>query len=124
MNEPAKHRELTRAERAVIRKLVKDLCANYDNEYGCLLLDGDCYMFYGVAYTNTGMCKYFRNAVLPTAPALETILTSETSIETRSCGICGESFPVDGKKTYCSDTCAGKAHRRRNRENMRKKRGG
>ena len=37
-------RELTRAERAAIRKLVKCWCANYDREYGCLILDGPCYM--------------------------------------------------------------------------------
>jgi len=36
MIETTKYRELTRAERAAIRKLVKDLCANYDHEYGCL----------------------------------------------------------------------------------------
>ena len=30
-------RELTREERASIRKLVLSLCANYDREYGCLL---------------------------------------------------------------------------------------
>ena len=124
MEQSTKHRELTRGERAAIRKLVEGLCANYDHEYGCLLLDGDCYMFYGVAYTNTGMCKYFRNAVLPTEPALEAVLTSVTAVEARSCRICGEVFPADGKKIYCSDACAGEAHRRRNRENMRKKRGG
>jgi hypothetical protein len=124
MEKETKHRELTRTERVAIRKLVKDLCANYDNEYGCLLLNGDCYMFYGVAFTNTGMCKYFRNAVLPTNPALEAILTSVATIETRPCGICGIEFPADGKKLYCSDACAGEAHRRRNRDNMRKKRGG
>jgi len=38
-------RELTRHERAVIRKLVVGMCANYDSEYGCLPLDyGGCYM--------------------------------------------------------------------------------
>ena len=117
MTESTKHRELTRAECAEIRKLVKGLCANYDNEYGCLLLDGDCYMFYGVAYTNTGMCKYFRNAVLPTNPVLEAVLTSVKVVETRPCGICCKAFPADGKKLYCSDACAGEAHRRRNRDN-------
>lgn len=30
-------RELTRKEKAAIRKLVVTLCANYDREYGCLL---------------------------------------------------------------------------------------
>ena len=36
-------RELTREERAAIRKLVTRLCANYDREYGCLPLGGPCY---------------------------------------------------------------------------------
>ena len=117
-------RELTRAERAVIRKLVNDLCDNYDRDYGCLLLDDNCYMFYGVAYTNTGLCKYFRDSVLPTDALLEAVLTGGGTVETRPCGICGGAFPVNGKKAYCSDACAGKAHRKRNRENMRKKRGG
>ena len=121
---PKVHRELTRAERAAIRKLVKDLCANYDHEYGCLLLEDNCYMFYGVAFTNTGMCKYFRNAVLPTDPALENILTGDGSVETRPCAVCGEDFPAYRKQAYCSDACAGKAQRKQQREHMRKKRVG
>jgi hypothetical protein len=121
---PRVHRELTRVERAAIRKLVKGSCANYDHEYGCLLLDDNCYMFYGVAYTNTGMCKYFRNAVLPTDPAIEAILTDGGAVETRFCGICGEAFPADGKQAYCSDVCADEAHRRQKRDFIRKKRGG
>lgn len=37
-------RELTREEKAAIRRLVISLCANYDREQGCLPLDCDCYM--------------------------------------------------------------------------------
>ena len=37
-------RELTREEKAKIRKLVKKWCANYDKECGCLPLDCECYM--------------------------------------------------------------------------------
>lgn len=37
-------RELTRAERTAIRKLVIAMCANYDKAYGCLPLDCECYM--------------------------------------------------------------------------------
>ena len=37
-------RELTRQERAAIRKLVTGMCANYDSEYGCLPLDCECYI--------------------------------------------------------------------------------
>ena len=119
---PKEHRELTHSERAAIRKLVKGLCANYDHEYGCLLLGDNCYMFYGVAYTNTGMCKYFRNAVLPTEPALEAVLTGGAAVEMRPCAICGGTFPADGKKAYCSDACEKNALRIQKRDYMRKKR--
>ena len=117
-------RELTRAERAAIRKLVKESCANYDRDFGCMPLEDDCYMFYGVAYTNTGMCRYFRNSILPTDPALEAILTGGGAVETRTCGICGEAFPIDGKKAYCSDTCASAALRKQKRDYIRKRRQG
>jgi len=117
-----KYRELTGSERAAIRRLVKNTCANYDHEYGCLLLEDNCYMFYGVAYTNTGMCKYFRNSVLPADPALEAILTGQTAVETRPCPICGAEFPADGKKAYCSDACEKSALRGQKRDYMRKKR--
>lgn len=56
-------RELTREEKAAIRKLVGKWCANYDREYGCLPLDCECYMF-GKCWTGS-YCRYFREAVLP-----------------------------------------------------------
>ena len=37
-------RELTREEKAAIRRLVISMCANYDRECGCLPLDCECYM--------------------------------------------------------------------------------
>ena len=115
------YRELTRAERSAIHKLVKDLCANYDSKYGCLLLDGNCYMF--GKYWTGAYCKYFREAVLPTDLVLEAMLTG-SGTETRRCAICGEAFPASGRQAYCSDVCAGKAQRRQQREHMRKKRDG
>ena len=40
-------RELTRSERAAIRRLVTGLCANYDErEKLCLPLDCPCYMLH------------------------------------------------------------------------------
>jgi len=80
-------------------------------------------MFYGVAYTNTGMCKYFRNAVLPTDPAMEAMLTGDAPIDIRPCSVCGAEFPAHRKQAYCSDSCANKAQRKQQREHMRKKRG-
>ena len=59
-------RELTRKEKAAIRRLVVTLCANYDKEYGCLPLDCECYML-GKCWTGA-YCRYFREAVLPNDP--------------------------------------------------------
>ena len=56
-------RELTREEKAAIRRLVISMCANYDRECGCLPLDCECYML-GKCWTGA-YCRYFREAVLP-----------------------------------------------------------
>lgn len=60
-------RELTRTEKAAIRRLVSKWCANYDRDCGCLPLDCECYMF-GKCWTGA-YCRYFREAVLPLDPA-------------------------------------------------------
>ena len=95
-------RELTTGERRSIRKLVTGSCANYDSEYGCLPLDCECPMF-GICYTNSAMCRYFREAVLPNDPELEAALQS---LPTKRCQRCGKPFPVNGRRVYFSDTCA------------------
>ena len=110
-------RELTRNERAAIRKLVTDMCANYDPEYGCLLLDCPCYML-NMWWTGA-YCKYFQNAVLPLDPKLEATLTGRVAPEMDTCAICGKSFVRDGKRAYCSPACADAARRKRQREYMR-----
>ena len=115
-------RELTRAERTAIKKLVVSMCANYDHEYGCLPLDYACYM---LAKVWTGSyCKYFRDAVLPLNPILHAALTDAAAVETRPCALCGAAFPADGSKLYCSAACVEKAQRKQQREHMRKKRAG
>lgn len=68
-------RELTRTEKAAIRRLVSKWCANYDRDCGCLPLDCECYMF-GKCWTGA-YCRYFREAVLPLDPALEAALLAE-----------------------------------------------
>jgi predicted nucleic acid-binding Zn ribbon protein len=115
-------RELTREERAKIRALVTKLCANYDREYGCLPLDCPCYML-GKCWTGA-YCRYFREAVFPNDPVLESSLTREgPPPETRPCPVCGRPFLPDGRTRYCSPACAGAAHRQQQRAHMRKKRG-
>ena len=115
-------RELTGAERAAIRRLVTDLCANYDKEYGCLPLDCECFML-NKCWADDVYCRYFRSAVLPNDPILEAGLSNVGVVNTRPCTLCGELFPVQGKQAYCSSTCAGRAQRKQQREHMRRKRG-
>ena len=115
-------RELTREEKRAIRKLVFSLCANYDREYGCLPLDGPCYML-GKCWTGA-YCRYFRHAVLPNDPVLEAALTVEgPAPETRPCPVCGRPFLPDGRTRYCSTGCAHSARLKKQRGYMRKYRG-
>lgn len=115
-------RELTREERAAIRKLVTSMCANYDRDYGCLPLDCECYML-GKWWTGA-YCRYFREAVLPNDSILEAALTTEgPAPDTSSCPVCGRPFFPDGRQRYCSEACSKTAHRKQQREHMRKKRG-
>lgn len=111
-------RELTGSEKRRIRKLVTATCANYDKEYGCLPLDCKCYMF-GICYTNSALCRYFRNAVLPTDPELDTVFRHTPM---KNCKLCGKPFPADGKRAYCSAHCAEEARRRQVAARVRKHR--
>ena len=114
-------RELTREERAAIRALVVKWCANYDRDVGCLPLDCECYML-GKTWTGP-LCRYFRAAVLPLDPALEAALTAPAPVETRACPLCGRPALLGGRRRYCSPACAQAAHRKQQRDHMRKKRG-
>ena len=115
-------RELTREEKAAIRSLVVKWCANYDRECGCLPLDCECYML--VKCWTGAYCRYFREAVLPLDPALEAaLLTEGPRPDFKVCPVCGGPVPPDRRQAYCSAACAKKAHRRQQREYMRKKRG-
>lgn len=113
------NRELTGREKQKIRKLVTSHCANYDREYGCLPLDSSCYMF-GICYTNSGLCKYFREAVLLTASELQAVFQQKP---VRICKECGSGFPASGKRVYCSKGCAAEARRRQTAARVRKHRG-
>ena len=115
-------RELTWTEKTAIRRLVSKWCANYDRDCGCLPLDCECYMF-GKCWTGA-YCRYFREAVLPLDPALEAALLAEGPRPNfKACPVCGRAVAPDGRQTYCSAACAKAAHRRQQREYMRKKRG-
>ena len=115
-------RELTREEKAAIRKLVTRLCANYDRDVGCLPLDCPCYML-EKCWTGA-LCRYFREAVLPNDPVLEASLAAEgPAPETRPCPVCGRAFLPDGRTRYCAPGCAKAARLKKQRGYMRKYRG-
>ena len=111
-----KSRELATKEKQAIRKLVAKLCANYDRENGCLLLNAKCPMC-GVAYSSSVTCRYFREAVLPEDPELQASLEN---LPVRECKYCGRKFPIDGRRVYCSEKCAEAARREQNAARTRK----
>ena len=111
-------RELTGRERQAIRRLVKESCANYDSDYGCLPLDGECFMF-GKAYSGGALCKWFRDAVLPLDAELERIFTGGIAPDTKPCTECGTAFPLNGRQIYCSDKCAAEGRRKSVAGNVR-----
>ena len=95
------YRELTARELQAIRRLVTSECANFDHEYGCLPLDEPCYMF-TIAYVNSSLCRYFRDAVLPLDPALEAVFSHKL---VKPCKQCGRKIPIQGRRAYC-ESCA------------------
>lgn len=73
----------------------------------------------GICYTNSAMCRYFRESVLPNDPELEAALQA---MPTKLCQHCGKPFPVSGRRVYCSDKCAGAARKKQTAARVRKHR--
>lgn len=112
------NRELPAREKQRIKKLIISKCATHDKEYGCLQLDCECPMF-GIAFTNSALCTWFRGAVLPEAPELQTVFEPQPL---KVCKECGKIFKAQGKRVYCSDKCAEAARRRQTAARVRKHR--
>ena len=110
--------ELSSRDKKRIKKHVANCCANYSKEYGCLPLESECYMF-SVGFTNSKLCKYYEQAVMPTDAELYALFKG---IPTRICKQCGQLFAAIGKKTYCSERCAAEARRQQTAERVRKHR--
>lgn len=112
------YRELTGREKQRIKKLITSRCANYDKEYGCLPLDCECPMF-GICYTNSALCRKFRNALLPTAPVLQAVFQP---MPLTVCKQCGKVFPKEGKRVYFLERCAEEVRRAQTAARVRKHR--
>lgn len=122
------NRELTTQERKRVREFAHRQCANYDRaNRECPLLDGCCYMA-TIAFDDSDLCRYFRDAVLPLDTELERLLLKScwnralSQGKTRECPICGADFPAFGRRVYCSQRCSREADRKFARSRMRGKR--
>ena len=115
-------RELTRSERAKIRKLVTETCANYDGrERQCFALDCPCYML-DKCWTGS-LCRYFQGAVLGADPALQSAQTGEdSSMRQKRCPVCGKAYLPVTSQAYCSAACRAYARRKSKRERKRRER--
>ena len=115
-------RELTRSERTAIRRLVTNICANYDcQDKLCLPLDCSCYMLN--KWWTGSLCRYFQSSVLPAEPKLESALIGEdTSLRQKICPVCGKAYLPTTSQAYCSDACRLAARRKSERERKRRER--
>ena len=110
---------VTEGQLKCVRKLIKNLCANYYNGE-CIALD----LWYGPercpqidAYSL--LCRYFKRSVLPAEPELEAELL-RTKPKKR-CAVCGKPFFTRSNAAkYCKD-CAKEQHRKREQERQRKR---
>ncbi len=98
------------------RRLIRRLCANYDNG-NCLLLDDGDTCPCPQLIARTLICKYFRAAVLPVDRALWAEIMAERPV--KSCRTCGAPiFSLSNAAKYCP-ACAARERRRRDRERKR-----
>lgn len=111
-------RELTDKEKRLIRMSVQKKCACYDPYYGCLPLDGDCYMT-KIGFTNSSLCRYYEKVVLPDEPEILRILIRGSG-DFKTCAYCGRPFLAFHNKKYCSDKCAHTAKKKATAARVRK----
>lgn len=106
-------------QRRQANKLIKHLCANYQDG-NCLLLDDDepCVCVQSISYSLC--CNYFRVAVLPTEPTLEAEILSLANI--CYCQDCKKPFVPKSKRNnqkFCT-ACAKRRHRKSKAESIAK----
>ena len=88
---------LTPSQRSRCNRLIKRLCANYDDGNCLLLDDGEpCVCPQTISYSL--LCRYFRNAVLPAEKELYADIFKQ---RTYHCAECGAAFvPNSNRETH------------------------
>ena len=91
--------ELTNKQMKIIRKLVKEECANYI-QAECIMLNGKCPQL----SDKCNLCSYFKKSVLP----LDEYLYSEVTREgfNKRCENCNVLFTSNAKNTRFCSKCA------------------
>lgn len=91
--------ELTNKQMKIIRKLVKEECANYI-QGECIILNGKCPQL----SDKCNLCSYFKKSVLP----LDEYLYSEVTREgfNKRCENCNVLFTSNAKNTRFCSKCA------------------
>ena len=112
--------ELTPSQRRQCNRLIKRLCANYDDGNCLLLDDGEpCVCPQTISYSL--LCRYFRNAVLPAEKELYADIFKQ---RTYHCAECGAVFtPNSNRQKYCT-ACGKRIHRKQKTESKRRRRSG
>lgn len=91
--------------------LIRRECANYDAQLNnCVALDDGTALSCPQMLTRSLLCKYFKNAVLPTEPGLEAQLLKGSA--TAKCIKCGTMIAkTSNRRKYC-DSCAKIAYKK------------
>lgn len=112
--------ELTPSQRRRCNRLIKRLCANYDDGNCLLLDDGEpCVCPQTISYSL--LCRYFRNAVLPADKELYADIFKQRAYR---CAECGAVFtPNSNRQKYCT-VCGKRIHRKQKTESERRRRSG
>lgn len=98
-----------------VRSLIRKRCCNFDGG-ACLIFDDHYCNICPQWHSGAPVCKWFRYAVLPNDPVLETALLNGIR-PTRRCAVCGAAFvPGSNRAKYCA-RCAVK--RRQEKEAVR-----
>ena len=111
--------QMTPRQRRKANALLRKSCCNYDGGNCIALDDGEpCICVQSISHSLC--CTWFRDWVLPGAPALQAEITSPKGL--KRCAECGAPFLAKSNRAkYCTD-CACKVHRRQKTASDRKRR--
>ena len=77
--------------------------------------------FRGVAFTDSSLCRYYEQAILPVEDEIREILQSSDQA-LKECQVCGKKFAAEGNQRYCCGACAQTARRKATAKRVRKHR--